>query len=125
MLIGKVVGSVVSTRKNENLIGNKFMIVEILKSMDKDERKIVAIDNIGAGVGEVVLVATGLSKINDRIRKIKERIEEIEEKQKVLEDDNELDDVDISQMKSKIERKTTTEDSGNIDIQSIFGKYGI
>ena len=28
MLIGKVVGSVVSTRKNENLVGNKFMIVE-------------------------------------------------------------------------------------------------
>lgn len=59
MLIGKVVGSVVSTRKNENLIGNKFMIVEILKDMDKNETKIVAIDNIGAGVGEIVLVATG------------------------------------------------------------------
>ena len=30
MFIGKVVGSVVSTRKNENLVGNKFMIVEAL-----------------------------------------------------------------------------------------------
>ena len=27
--MGKVVGSVVSTRKNENLVGNKFMIVEV------------------------------------------------------------------------------------------------
>lgn len=59
MLIGKVVGSVVSTRKSENLVGNKFMIVRLLKDMTDKENKIVAIDNIGAGIGEVVLVATG------------------------------------------------------------------
>ena len=58
MLIGKVVGSVVSTRKNEKLIGSKFLIVEPLKSMAQKE-KLVAIDNVGAGIGEVVLVATG------------------------------------------------------------------
>lgn len=56
MLIGKVVGSVVSTRKNENLVGNKFMIVEL---PDNDKKRIVAIDNIGAGIGETVLVALG------------------------------------------------------------------
>ena len=33
MLMGKVVGSVVSTRKNENLVGNKFMIVEVADHM--------------------------------------------------------------------------------------------
>lgn len=59
MLIGKVVGSVVSTRKSEKLIGNKFMIVELAKNMSSKEGQIVAIDNIGAGIGEVVLVATG------------------------------------------------------------------
>ena len=59
MLIGKVVGSVVSTRKNENLVGNKFMIVELPESMELGKKKIVAIDNIGAGVGEIVLVALG------------------------------------------------------------------
>lgn len=59
MVIGKVVGSVVSTRKNDNLVGNKFMIVELLKSMEPGIKKIVAIDNIGAGVGEIVLVALG------------------------------------------------------------------
>lgn len=59
MLIGKVVGSVVSTRKNENLIGNKFMIVELPEDMSKANKKIVAIDNIGAGIGETVLIATG------------------------------------------------------------------
>ena len=58
MLIGKVVGSVVSTRKNENLVGNKFMIVETLGGYGED-RRIVAVDNVGAGIGEAVLVATG------------------------------------------------------------------
>ena len=58
MLIGKVVGSVVATRKNENLVGNKFMVVELMEDMG-ETKKIVAIDNIGAGIGEVVLVATG------------------------------------------------------------------
>ena len=59
MLIGKVVGSVVSTRKNDTLVGNKFMIVELPKDMSDGRSKIVAIDNIGAGIGETVLVATG------------------------------------------------------------------
>ena len=58
MIIGKVVGSVVSTRKNENLIGNKFLIVEPLKGMQTGGR-LVAIDNVGAGIGEIVLVACG------------------------------------------------------------------
>lgn len=58
MIIGKVVGSVVSTRKNDNLVGSKFMIVEPIPSL-KVENRIVAIDNIGAGIGEYVLVAQG------------------------------------------------------------------
>ncbi len=58
MLIGKVVGSLVATRKNDNLVGNKFMVVELVADMG-ETKKIVAIDNIGAGIGEVVLVATG------------------------------------------------------------------
>ncbi len=59
MIIGKVVGSVVSTRKNENLVGNKFLIVQPLSSMKGQGNNLVAIDNVGAGIGEVVLVATG------------------------------------------------------------------
>lgn len=58
MIIGKVTGSVVSTRKNENLVGNKFMIVQPVKEMGISH-PIVAIDNVGAGIGEIVLVATG------------------------------------------------------------------
>ncbi len=59
MLIGKVIGSVVSTRKSEKLIGNKFMVVELAKKMGRGDGQLIAIDNIGAGIGEVVLVAVG------------------------------------------------------------------
>lgn len=59
MIIGKVVGSVISTRKNENLVGNKFLIIEPIKSMAHAGDRLVAIDNVGAGIGEAVLVATG------------------------------------------------------------------
>lgn len=58
MIVGKVVGSVVATRKNERLLGCKFMIVEPMENMNVDGR-FIAIDNVGAGVGEIVLVATG------------------------------------------------------------------
>jgi ethanolamine utilization protein EutN len=59
MIAGKVVGSLVSTRKSEKLVGNKFMIVEPLHHMQGDTRQIIAIDNIGAGIGEYVIVAQG------------------------------------------------------------------
>lgn len=59
MLAGKVVGSVVATRKNDKLIGNKFMIVEIVDSMRAKAQQLIAVDNIGAGIGEYVLVAEG------------------------------------------------------------------
>ena len=63
MLVGKVIGSIVSTRKNENLIGSKFMIVEPLSVMGGSAERIVAVDNVGAGIGEIVLVATGSAAI--------------------------------------------------------------
>ncbi|MBO5550901.1 MAG: EutN/CcmL family microcompartment protein [Lachnospiraceae bacterium] len=59
MIIGQVIGSVFSTRKSEKLIGNKFMIVRPEKSMKADGNDLVAIDIIGAGIGEKVLVAEG------------------------------------------------------------------
>ena len=61
MIVGKVVGSLVSTRKNDNLIGSKFMIVEPLEKMQSGQAgnsRIVAVDNVGAGIGETVLVAS-------------------------------------------------------------------
>ena len=61
MIIGKVVGHVVSTRKNENLIGHKLLIVEPNEKLKGNMGSdcFIAIDNVGAGVGETVLVACG------------------------------------------------------------------
>lgn len=59
MIVGKVVGTIVATRKNENLRGSKFLIVEPFEKMQRGLGRIVAIDNVGAGIGEIVLVATG------------------------------------------------------------------
>lgn len=59
MIIGKVVGTVICTRKNDNLIGSKFMIVEPFVKGGDDNSKIVAVDPVGAGINDIVLVAQG------------------------------------------------------------------
>ncbi|SET18215.1 ethanolamine utilization protein EutN [Natronincola peptidivorans] len=60
MILGKVIGTVICTRKNSNLVGNKFLIVEPLEKMQhREASKIVAIDNVGAGTGDIVLIALG------------------------------------------------------------------
>ena len=59
MIAGEVVGSIVATRKSDKLVGNKFMIVEVVDKMGTDAKQLIAIDNIGAGIGEYVLVAQG------------------------------------------------------------------
>ena len=59
MIIGQVTGSIFSTRKSEKLVGNKFMIVRPEESMGAEGKDLVAIDIIGAGIGEKVLVAMG------------------------------------------------------------------
>ncbi len=59
MFVGKVVGSIVATRKNEKLVGSKFLIIEPAEKMEGDGRRLVAVDTVGAGIGEIVLVTTG------------------------------------------------------------------
>ncbi|HIS30095.1 MAG TPA: EutN/CcmL family microcompartment protein [Candidatus Limivivens intestinipullorum] len=62
MIIGKVVGTVICTRKNPDLIGNKFMIVDPMEKMSAHGAdRIVAVDDVGAGIGDIVLVTTGSS----------------------------------------------------------------
>jgi microcompartment protein CcmK/EutM len=62
LTLGKVVGTVWSTRKDEKLVGSKFLIVKELDLHKKlKDSFIVAVDSVGAGVGEVVLFATGSS----------------------------------------------------------------
>ena len=62
MLMGKVVGTVVSTRKEEELRGLRFMIVrELDHEMHETGKMVVATDAVGSGVGEIVLYASGSS----------------------------------------------------------------
>jgi ethanolamine utilization protein EutN len=60
MLIAKVIGNVWATRKEESLSGLKLMVVQRLDPLsNRDGEILVAVDFVGAGVGEQVLVATG------------------------------------------------------------------
>lgn len=61
MYIGKVVGNVVSTKKEDSLTGYKLMIVELINRHEEPQKELVAVDPVGAGRGEFVLVATGSS----------------------------------------------------------------
>ena len=62
MLLGQVIGTVWATRKDPGLVGMKFLIVREL-SLDGEPQDafVVAADAVGAGEGEVVLVAQGSS----------------------------------------------------------------
>ena len=62
MQLGKVIGTVVSTRKDEKLEGMKLQIVKFVNIDGKPTGGIiVAADTVGAGEGEIVLVSTGSS----------------------------------------------------------------
>jgi microcompartment protein CcmK/EutM len=62
MLLGKVIGTVWATRKDEELVGFKFQIVKhIGLDYKTKEAFVVAVDTVQAGVGDVVLVCSGSS----------------------------------------------------------------
>ncbi len=59
MLMGKVVGHIVSTRKNEKLIGSKILEVRLIENEKDTDKFLIALDSVGAGIGERVLITTG------------------------------------------------------------------
>jgi len=62
MRMGRVIGSVVATRKDPTLDGVKLLVVENLSVDQKPEGGyVIAVDAVGAGSGEVVLYASGSS----------------------------------------------------------------
>jgi microcompartment protein CcmK/EutM len=62
MVLGQVVGNVVSTHKNENLKSKKLLIVKAIDLQGKLlEPFVVAVDIVGVGIGEKVLVVNGSS----------------------------------------------------------------
>lgn len=72
MVIGKVIGTVWATRKDAGLTGMKLLVV---RNVDLNyqllDKFVVAVDSVGAGVGEIVLVATGSSARQTDITKNK------------------------------------------------------
>ena len=62
MILGRVVGTVVATRKDERLIGAKLLLVRSIDPHGKDEAShMVAVDTVDAGLNDKVLVVTGSS----------------------------------------------------------------
>ncbi len=62
MQFGRVIGSVVSTQKDPKIMNFKLLVVRTLNPANEDTGSyVVAVDAVGAGVGEVVLYATGSS----------------------------------------------------------------
>jgi ethanolamine utilization protein EutN len=70
MQIGKVVGTVVSTQKNKKLEGAKLLLVQPL-TLDNEPRgsAVLAIDSVGAGVGEKVLLVIEGRAAGDALRR--------------------------------------------------------
>lgn len=57
MLLGKVMGNIVSTRKNDRLTGYKLLLIK--PYYGDEDRIFVAADQLGAGIGELVMITTG------------------------------------------------------------------
>ncbi|MDA3733061.1 EutN/CcmL family microcompartment protein [Niameybacter massiliensis] len=60
MDVGRVIGNVWATKKDENLNGQKLLAIKIL--LDKEHERdgfVVASDIVGAGVGDLVLISHG------------------------------------------------------------------
>jgi microcompartment protein CcmK/EutM len=70
MLLGRVVGTIVATQKEQELEGLRFLMV---RGVDVDGKPtssfVVAVDAVGAGVGEVVLYASGSSARQTKVTK--------------------------------------------------------
>jgi ethanolamine utilization protein EutN len=62
MLLARIVGTVVATRKDPRLVSNKLMLVRSVDPKGKAEGNyLVAVDTVDAGVGETVLIVSGSS----------------------------------------------------------------
>lgn len=62
MYLGKVIGTVVSTIKVPTLTGCKFLIIEkINQDLTEQKQTEIAVDTVGAGDGETVIVVGGSS----------------------------------------------------------------
>ena len=62
MLLARIVGTVVATRKDERLVSSKLLVARPIDPAGKPEGSyLVAVDTVDAGVGETVLIVSGSS----------------------------------------------------------------
>jgi ethanolamine utilization protein EutN len=62
MILAKVVGTVVATRKDERLVASKLLVARPLDvSGQPDGNYVVAVDTVDAGIGDTVLIVSGSS----------------------------------------------------------------
>ncbi|MBQ8719144.1 MAG: EutN/CcmL family microcompartment protein [Clostridia bacterium] len=59
MLKGQVISNIVSTRKQPALVGSKFLEIQLIENNQMTDKFIIAVDSVGAGIGEIVLITTG------------------------------------------------------------------
>ncbi|MGI6113167.1 MAG: EutN/CcmL family microcompartment protein [Mahellales bacterium] len=73
MIVGKIIGNIVCTQKDSNLVGKKMLLVQPLKvtTLEPQGSPVVALDAVGAGEGEVVMVVGGSSaRLADNYSKV-------------------------------------------------------
>jgi len=62
LILGKIAGSIVSTKKDEGLVGMKLLIVQqYTVDLKPTSNYVVAVDSVGAGSNEYVLIVSGSS----------------------------------------------------------------
>ena len=62
MILARIVGTVVATRKDERLVSHKLLVAQPIDPEGADSgRQLVAIDTVDAGTGDTVLIVTGSS----------------------------------------------------------------
>jgi ethanolamine utilization protein EutN len=64
MILARIVGTVVATRKDARLVSNKLLLARAVDPRDQsrfDGGYVVAVDTVDAGVGETVLIVSGSS----------------------------------------------------------------
>jgi len=62
MNLGKVVGTITATRKDEKMVGSKLLVVQkVSPDCALVDDFVVAVDSVGSGIGDIVLVALGSS----------------------------------------------------------------
>jgi ethanolamine utilization protein EutN len=62
MILARIVGTIVATRKDERLLGRKLLVARLINVDGQDEKgHVIVVDTVGAGVNEVVLIVQGSS----------------------------------------------------------------